>query len=81
MEQTEENAGSESAERVVPYLLLVGIARHGLPVISWIGVCRLLLRGLLRLLRKDSLVSVGCRAMSLNWKMLQKSTSGKLKNH
>lgn len=81
MEETEANAGSGSSGRVVPYLQLVGIARHELLVISWTGVCRLLLSGLLRLLRKDSLVSVGCRAVYINWKMLQKSTNGKLKNH
>lgn len=81
MWKREANAGSGSSGRVVPYLQLVGIAPHELPVISWTGACRLLLRGLLRLLRKDSLVSVGCRAVYLNWKMLQKSTNGKLKNH
>lgn len=55
MEETETNAGTGFTERVVPYLQLVGVAQHGLPVISWIGICRLLLRSLLRLLRQSSI--------------------------
>jgi len=62
-------------------LSAAGIPQRGFPVVSCRGVCRLLLRGLLRLPRKESLVSVGYRATYLNWKMLKKPTNGKLKNH
>lgn len=60
LEETGANAISVSAEWVAStYLYLTGISHHELLAISWRWVCRLILRGL----RKDSLVSVDCRAV------------------